>query len=116
MSNENQTTTYTKPEAHPLQAAFTGLVMRTTLHMTDSTFEAGTLAVYGKEIELLESSNDTTHEHSGIDGVVPPYYEDDLKKAIEDGDIECWRADLILNDLVRKGILPAGDYFIRVSW
>lgn len=27
-----------------------------------------------------------------------------------------WRVDLIMNDLVRKGLLPAGNWLVSVSW
>ena len=99
-----------------LRESFPDLELKPCFHMSDSSFESGTKAVYGKSIELLESSNDTTHEYTKIDGVVEEWYEDDLEKAIEDGDIECWKAHIVLNDLVRRGALPAGDYFIRVCW
>lgn len=84
--------------------------------MSDSGFESGTLAAYGKRLELFDSNNDTNHEFRGIDGQLYASDEKLIERALERGGIECHLAYLVFNDLVRKGILPKGDYFVRVSW
>jgi hypothetical protein len=112
---DNNQTSATEQAINPLTAAF-NLHVKTSYYLDDGDFYAGTRAVYGKRIELLETPNDTTHEYNDVDGGIADHEEDDLKTAIEDGDIQCWNAGLILNDLVRRGVLPTGDYFIRVSW
>jgi hypothetical protein len=109
------TTQATPQSVNPLLEKFR-LRTKTSYYLSGSDFEAGTHAVYGKRIELLESPNDTTHEYSGIDGTLSSWEEKELDTAVEDGDIQCWNAAVVLNDLVRRGVLPAGDYFIRVSW
>jgi len=100
---------------HPLLEQFR-LRTVTSYYLSDRDFMNGTKAVYGKAIELLESPNDTTHECSDIVGQLSSYQEKELETAIDDGDIQCWNASVVLNDLVRRGVLPAGNYFIRVSW
>lgn len=99
-----------------LTAAFS-LTTKSSFHLRDSKFKEGTLAVYGKRIELLESPNDTTHEFRDVDGAeLDKWDQQTLDKAIKDGDIEAHNAGIVLSDLVRRGVLPAGDYYIRVSW
>lgn len=100
---------------NPLTASF-ALKVKTCYHLRDISFREGTLAVYGKGIELLESPNDTTHEFTDVDGSLEPWEETTLNTAIADGDIQAYQAGIVLNDLVRRGVLPAGSYFIRVSW
>lgn len=109
------TTNATEQPVHPLLEKFR-LRTKTSYYLSASDFEAGTLAVYGKRIELLESPNDTTHEYSGIGGTLSSWEKKELDTAVEDGDVQCWNAAVVLNDLVSRGVLPAGDYFIRVSW
>lgn len=101
--------------ANPLAESF-DIETKTCFYMSDSGFEAGTRAVYGKEIRLLDSNNDTTHEYSRIDGVVNEWDEKRIQQALEQGGIEYHLAYLIFNDLVRRGVIPKGDYFVRVCW
>lgn len=89
---------------------------RTCFYMSDLGFESGTLAVYGKPIVLRDSNNDTTHEFSRIDGVVSDSQEKQLQEAIRRGGIDHHLAYIIFNDLVRRGVLLKGDYFVRVCW
>jgi hypothetical protein len=109
------TTQTTTQPINPLLENFR-LRTKTSYYLSARDFETGTQAVYGKRIELLESPNDTTHEYTGIGGSLSSWEEKELDTAVEDGDIQCWNAGVVLNDLVRRGVLPAGDYFIRVSW
>lgn len=87
-----------------------------TFHMSDSNFENGCLAAYGKRIEILESSNDTTHEVNIREKDCSMFDADELAKIVEEGYCECWRLHTIFQDLVNKGILDLGSYFVRVCW
>lgn len=97
--------------------AIFGLSEKTSYHLSARDFERGTQAVYGKAISVLESPNDTTHEYCDV-GTEPPFGfdEDDLAEAIKYGGLEAHRLDSVLHDLHMRGVLPAGDYYIRVSW
>jgi hypothetical protein len=90
--------------------------VRTCFYMCDSGFEDGTLAAYGKRIKLLDANNDTTLEFSKVDGVVWESQGKQLQQAIQRGGIEHHLAYIVFNDLVRRGQLSKGDYFVRVSW
>lgn len=99
------------------QAKAFNLQTRSCYYLDDSDFGAGTLAVYGRRIDIIDSPNDTTHEYSDVGKEAPLLFDQDtLDDAISQGHIEAHLADIVLWDLVQKGILPAGDYFIRVSW
>lgn len=112
-----QETTNSTPANIAALAATFKMRTKTSYHIRDSDFQNGTAAVYGKRIEILESANDSTHEFTGVDGAEPDKWDKDkLREAIADGAIEAHRMNLVLNDLVKRGVLPAGDYFIRVSW
>jgi len=93
-----------------------GMDVRTCFYLSDSGFEDGTLAAYGKAIKLLDANNDTTLEFSGIDGKVWESQEKQLQQAIHRGGIEHHLAYIVFNDLVRRGLLTKGDYFVRVCW
>lgn len=111
-----QETTNTPAELAAMTAAFK-LNTKTSFHMSDRHFREGTHAVYGKRFDLLESANDTTHEFTGIDGAkLDKSDQKALDEAIQNGDIEAYQAGVVLNDLVKRGVLTAGDYYIRVSW
>jgi hypothetical protein len=110
------TNTPTPDQLATMTAAFQAR-SNTSFHIRDKHFEQGTAAVYGKRIEILDSANDTTHEFRNVDGAEPDsHVKKKLDQAIADGDIEAYQMDIVLNDLVRRGILEAGDYYIRVSW
>lgn len=111
-----QETTTTPAELAALTAAFS-LKTKSSFHLSASNFETGTLAVYGKRIEVIDSPNDTTHEFRGVDGAkLDKSDQKALDEAIHNGDIEAYQAGVVLNDLVKRGVLTAGDYYIRVSW
>lgn len=109
-------TTPTSATPSELTATF-GLSEKTSYHLSARDFERGTQAVYGKAISVLESPNDTTHEYCDV-GTEPPFCfdEDDLAEAIKYGGLEAHRLGIVLHDLHMRGVLPAGDYYIRVSW
>lgn len=115
MSENNQGLPGTMPAANALADSF-DMEVRTCFYMSDSGFESGTQAVYGKSIELRDANNDTTLEFSRIDGVVSEGQEKQLKQAIQRGGIDHHLAYIVFNDLVRRGVLRKGDYFVRVSW
>jgi hypothetical protein len=87
-----------------------------TFHIDAFDLQEITQLVYGKEIEMLESPNDTTHEYTAQAGALEAYDQKALDEAIECGSLECWQYRVILNDLCNKGYLTAGEYFIRMSW
>lgn len=86
-----------------------------TFHMDAFDMEEITEMVYGNRIEMLESPNDTTHEFT-VDGKLGDYEKKQLKKAIEDGNLECYSYGVILEDLCAKKIIKPGNYFLRMSW
>ncbi len=104
-------------QTQELQTQAFRLQQKVSHYLRDRDFEQGTQAVYGKRIELIDTPNDTTHEYSGIgspDSLVAD--EADLEEILSCGAVEAYRADVVLQDLHRRGVLPAGDYFIRVCW
>lgn len=86
---------------------------KTTYHIPYRDLEQFTEQFYGKSIEIAEITNDTTYEYRVTDEE-DEFAEDDVAQAIEKGYV--YNYDTILNDLCRKGHIPAGDYFIRVCW
>lgn len=86
---------------------------KTTHHIAYDDLEEFTEQFYGNRISLAEITNDTTYEYKVTDKE-DPFGEDDMKQAIETGDV--YNYDTVLNDLCRKGYIPAGAYFIRVCW
>ncbi len=103
-------------QGNPEQTAAFNLEQKSCFYLSDSDFRKGTRAVYGKGIEIIESPNDTTHEYQVSDEEPILFDEDTLKDAISGGCIEAHLVDVVLHDLHKRGVLPAGDYFIRVSW
>ena len=62
----------------------------------------------------LESPNDVSHTFD-IDGILDKYDEKRLSNFLK-GDIEGFIARVLMNDLARKGLIPKGEYLIKVSW
>ena len=97
-----------------LQNYFTEKV---TYHISERDLEKLILKVYGKRIEITESSNDTTHEFEAeANNDEYEYDKETVEKALEDGYMPCWQYYTILNDMCTKGYIKPGRYFIRVSW
>ena len=48
--------------------------------------------------------------------IMDKYDKEALDKAVELGYLACYRYDVILNDLVRQGLMEPGQYLVRVSW
>ncbi len=74
--------------------------------------------VYNQEFEFAvaeESSNDTSHEFGGIDGVIDEYDEKQLAEFIKDGNYN-YCARIIIQDLCRRKLIEPGDYLINVCW
>ena len=85
-------------------------------YLSARNFEAGTEAVYGNAIEIIDTPNDTTHEFSDAGEEPVLWSQEKLAQAIKHGHIESAYLGIVLYDLINRGALPAGDYFIRVSW
>ena len=99
------------------QAKAFNISVRNCYYLDAYDFQAGTEMVYGRRIEIIESPNDTTHEYSDVGKSEPILFEQEtLDEAIEQGYIAADHVEIVLWDLVQKGVLPAGDYFIRVFW
>lgn len=98
------------------RAAF-NLSFEASYHLHHSNFESGTQAVYSKRIRIIETPNDTTHEIS-IDKAepLPTWSQEELDEAVAQGHIEAWNLDVVFQDLVNKGVLEPGKYYVRVSW
>lgn len=86
-----------------------------TFHISDVDMENIIHSVYGKNIEMLESQNDITHEYNVVDQM-NEYDDEKLEKALKDGHLEYYNYGVILNDLCEKEYIQPGKYFIRVSW
>lgn len=63
----------------------------------------------------IECGNDTDHTYSGITGLIDGYNAGKLYKFKKTGEY-VRLAEGLLQDLVRRGTLPAGDYLISVCW
>ena len=74
-----------------------------------------TKSVYSSSIEMLESSNDTTHQYN-VDTSEDEYSKKTLENAIKNGYLEHWNYSCILNNLCTKGLIEKGKYFVRMSW
>lgn len=90
---------------------------KTTYHISDNKLQNLLKQVYGKEIQMTESSNDTTHEFT-VEANNSEYEWDkeSVQEALEKGHMPCWQYYTILNDLCSKGHIKEGKYFIRVCW
>jgi hypothetical protein len=88
-----------------------------SFHVSDSGSEAGTRSFYGKRIGIIDTPNDTTHEVS-IESVeaLESWDQETLDEAVEDGNIESWKLNVVFQDLVNKGVLQPGKYYVRVCW
>ena len=105
----------TSPKPELLQAAQAIVTKSGGFKIYYGDLENLTDTVYGKYIEMLESPNDTTHEFD-VDGNLDEDDQEALEKAIKKGYLEYYRYGVILNDLVRQGLMEPGQYLVRVSW
>ena len=75
--------------------------------------------VYGHEWSFVadwEANNEACYLYEGIDGSsLHPYDQDKLEEFKADGS-GIYLTRSLLNDLVTRGEIPAGDYLIVVSW
>lgn len=86
-----------------------------TFQINAFDLEKITKTVYGKSIEMLESSNDTTHEYTAK-AHIDQSDKETLEKAINSGHLEYWQYGCVLDDLCHKGLVETGKYFVRMSW
>lgn len=100
--------------------------IKTTIHVDYGDLERQMQEVYGFPYEMacdMEVGNDTSHEFDDIN----------IKEAEEARDDECdaedlqdwidsggkkqmWGPRFMLLDMVLKGLIPEGDYVVRISW
>jgi len=66
-------------------------------------------------IEAWEMGNDT-YNSLYIDGSIDKWDRAELKKFKEDGTYEYTTPCLILNDLVKRGEIEAGEYLVSICW
>lgn len=88
---------------------------RVIYHVDYSDFNRFVNDTYGGDYNFvadMESSNDTSHEFN-VNGII---YDDDVSEDIKSGKYEGWCADTILNTMAADGLIPTGEYIIRVSW
>ena len=86
-----------------------------TFQLDAFDLEKITQTVYGKSIEMLESSNDTTHEYE-VKSNLDKNGQKTLAESIKNGHLEYWQYSCILDDLCQKGLIDKGKYFVRMSW
>ena len=86
-----------------------------TFQIEGRHLELVTQAVYGKNIEIIDSDNDTTHSYTVEPGLAD-YEQEKLDTAIEEGCLESYEYGVVLNDLCTKGLIETDQYFVRVSW
>ena len=86
-----------------------------TFQLDAFDLEKITQTVYGESVEMLESSNDTTHEYT-VSASVDKNSQQTLEKAIKNGYLEYWQYGCVLDDLCHKGLVETGKYFVRMSW
>ncbi len=101
------------PHAH---TAVFKMAVKSCFYLDAHDFSNGCAAVYGQRIDIIESPNDTTHEYTVGPEEPLLFDEDKLARVIASGYVEADYAEVVLHDLYKRGVLPAGDYFIRVSW
>lgn len=89
---------------------------QSTYHINAFSLQDITKLVYGSEIQMLESPNDTTHQYTVSGSGLEEEDRETLNEAIEIGGLEDWNYDLVLEDLCVKGYLKPGKYFVRMSW
>lgn len=91
----------------------------TTTHRMDyDDFDKLVKSTYGKDFEVVadqECGNDESLSFTGVRGEMDEYDLEDLQKFQNTGRY-CFLGSRIMEDLVRQGILPAGDWLIDVSW
>jgi hypothetical protein len=70
------------------------------------------------DFQIIESPNDSSHTFS-IDGILlgdGKYDSARVTEKITHKYCEIWAISYLLNDLCRKGVIPAGNYLVNVSW
>lgn len=80
--------------------------------INDTFFEGKNKYEFVCDEELM---NDVIKSYDGIDGVFHYKWDKEETDEFLTGKTSC-RARLALNELCRRGIIPAGNYLINVSW
>jgi hypothetical protein len=64
-----------------------------------------------------EIGNDSYIFFKEADGKLDKWNEEDLKKFIEsNGNDGSYMTRILLNDMIRKNVIPPGNYLIQISW
>lgn len=92
------------------------------IKLYDSDFETIVKAVYPKAKDFSfaldqECGNDTVHKFEDIDGNMEEWDARDLAAFKRTGKLDReYMSNTFLHDLVKKKVLPAGNYLIWVCW
>jgi hypothetical protein len=63
-----------------------------------------------------EAHNEACYRFNGIDGLPLHLYDQNKLEEFKAGRVTFFLTPSLLNDLVTRGEIPAGDYLIIVSW
>ena len=89
---------------------------RTTFHIGYVELENFLSKIFGRDVKMIESPNDTVHEAN----VTSSPDKDDVKEIERmikrDGTFEYWRVHQVFGWLVYNGYIDEGDYFVDVWW
>jgi len=75
-------------------------------------------SVYGQTLEFCqdqEASNDSEHLFT-VNGTVDKWSQEILDDWQAKSNDDCWVTDHILNDLVKRKLIPAGEWLVILSW
>lgn len=82
-------------------------------------FEALVQQTYGRGYEFtadMEASNDTTHQFTVPGEGICAFDQSELARFKAGSHGIRFLAPVLLNDMAAQGIIPKGDYLIKVSW
>lgn len=86
--------------------------------MTDREFDDIVKKTYGHEYNFVadnECINDSEHAFNRVAGNLHTYDLEELEKFRETGH-SFMITHTLLNDMVKNGIIPSGDYLVTVRW
>jgi hypothetical protein len=66
-------------------------------------------------VAIEQCGNDSSHEFY-VDGKLDDSDQEELDEWVESGGKKWIFNSAVLNDLCKQGIIPAGNYIVRVSW
>ena len=90
-----------------------------TIHKVDyHDIQQFIAATYGltEFCAIGESENDSVHEYNVTSKDGDEYDAKRLDEILADKYCTHWELGIVLDDLCRKGLLPAGNYLVDVCW